>query len=109
MIERVTEETGIESGRKKMKEAGEKIETMTRKRVMTERDLENGQKTGKVRVKQKRKNTKMTKMTRSTGMIREIPKKTENIAEVEAGRGSIGVGVEVRIQVSIVEVGAKRN
>lgn len=51
----------------------------------------------------------MTRMKRSTGMIRKIPKKTENIAEVEAGRGSIGVGVEVRIQVSTVEAGARRN
>lgn len=51
----------------------------------------------------------MTRMTRSTGMTRGIPKKIENIVEVEAGKESIGVGAEVGTQVSAVEVGAKRN
>lgn len=51
----------------------------------------------------------MTKMKKSTGKTREIPKKRESIAEVEAERESIEVGVEVRIQVSTVEAGAKRN
>lgn len=51
----------------------------------------------------------MTRMTRNTGMTRGIPKKRENIVEVEAGKESIGVGAEVRIQVSAAEAGAKRN
>ena len=48
-------------------------------------------------------------MTRNTGMIRGIPKKRESIAEVEAGKESIGVEAEVRIQASAAEAGAKRN
>lgn len=51
----------------------------------------------------------MTRMTRNIGMTRGIPKKRENIVEVEAGKENIGVGAEVRIQVSAAEAGAKRN
>lgn len=51
----------------------------------------------------------MTRMTRNTGMTRGIPKKRESIVEVEAGKEGIGVGAEVRTQVSAAEVGAKKN
>lgn len=55
MIEREIEETGTESGRKRMNEAGRKIETMIRKRVprgtRREIDLGSGQRRGGVRVK----------------------------------------------------------
>lgn len=51
----------------------------------------------------------MTRMTRNTGMTRGIPKRRENIVEVEAGKESIGVGAEVGTQVSAAEVGAKKN
>lgn len=107
------DETGTGSERKRMNAAGKKREIMTRREVARGKKivigLEKDQKKGEVRVIQKREDTRMTKMTRNTGMIRGIPKKRENIVEVEAGKESIGVEVEVRIQVSAAEAGAKRN
>lgn len=107
------EEIGIGSERKKMNAAEKKREIMIRIEVVREKkiaiDLEKDRKKGKVRVIQKKEDTGMTKMTRNTGMIRGIPKKRGNIAEVEAGKESIGVEAEVRIQVSAAGAGAKRN
>lgn len=105
------EETGIGSERKRMNGAGKRREIMIRKEVARGKKiaLEKDQKKGKVRVIQKREDTKMTRMTRNTGMTRGIPKKRENIVEVEAGKESTGVGAEVRIQGSAAEAGAKRN
>lgn len=113
MTGKETEEIGIGSERKKMNAAGKKREIMIRIEVVREKKivigLEKDQKKGKVRVIQKREDTRMTKMTRNIGMIRGIPKKRESIAEVEAGKESIGVEAEVRIRASAAEAGAKRN
>lgn len=111
MIGKEIEETGIGSERKKMNGAEKRREIMIRREVVRGKkiDLEKGQKKEEVRVMQKREDTRMTRMTRNTGMTKGIPKKRGNIVEVEAGKESIGVGAEVRTQVSAAEAGAKRN
>lgn len=105
------EETGIGSERKKMNGVGKEREIMTRKEVARGKKiaLEKGQKKGKVRVTQRREDTRMTKMRRNTATTRGIPKKRESIVEVEAGKESIGVGAEAGTQVSTAEAGAKKN
>lgn len=48
-------------------------------------------------------------MTGDTEMTKKIPRKRENIVEVEAEKENIEVGVEVETQGNEVEAGAKRN
>lgn len=105
------EETGTGSERKKMSGVGKKREIMIRKEVVKGKkiDLEKGQKKGKLRVTQRREDTRMIKMRRNTVTTRGIPKKRESIVEVEAGKESIGVGAEAGTQVSAAEAGAKKN
>lgn len=105
------EETGTGSERKRMNGAGKRREIMIKKEVVRGKKivLEKDQKKGKVRVIQKREDIKMIRMTRNTAMTRGSPKKRENTVGVEAGKESIGVGAEVRTQVSAAEAGAKRN
>lgn len=48
-------------------------------------------------------------MTGGIEMTKKIPRKRKNTAEVEAGKGSTEVGVEVEMQGNEVEAGAKTN
>lgn len=48
-------------------------------------------------------------MTGDTEMTKKIPRKRENIVEVEAEKENTEVGVEVETQGNGVEAGAKRN
>lgn len=113
MIGKETEGTGIGKEKKKMRGVEGAIVTMTRKEVMTEkrseRDQENGPRSGEVGARWKKKNIKKTKMTGGTGMTKKIPKKRKNTVEAEAEKGSIEVGVEVGMQGNGVEAGARRN
>lgn len=101
VIEKETEETGKERGRKKMNVVRGKSGTMTKKEAVKGKEsalgreivLEKNQKTEKVKVKLKRRDIKMKKMKGNIGMRKEMPKRRGDTAGVEVGIESVGVEV----------------
>lgn len=89
------------------------IGTMTRKEAATgkrtESDQETGPRSGEVEVRQKRKNTKTTKMKGGIEMTKKIPRKRRNTVGAEAEKGNTEAGAEVEMQGSEAGAGAKRS
>lgn len=96
-----------------MRGADGEIGTMTRKEAATGKRTESGRETGprsgEVEVRQKRKNTKTTKMKGGIEMTKKIPRKRRNTVGAEAERGSTEAGAEAEMQGSGAGAGAKRS